>query len=139
LPIGGSGARQPPPYDTIPPHYDYDQLPSPVPATASPPPPAPPAPPLPPDNRRPNGGGGGGGTALTSPPPAATAAGQSGRGAPASGRPTRPPMPADQLLDELARRQRRGRDVDDGSVSVTFSPAMNGGHYTTSCFTACLV
>jgi len=138
LPIGGSGARQPPPYDTIPPHYDYDQLPSPVPATASPPPPAPPAPPLPPDNRRPNGGGGGG-TALTSPPPAATAAGQSGRGAPASGRPTRPPMPADQLLDELARRQQRGRDVDDGSVSATFSPAMNGGHYTTSCFTACLV
>jgi len=138
LPIGGSGARQPPPYDTIPPHYEYDQLPSPVPATASPPPPAPPAPPLPPDNRRPNGGGGGG-TALTSPPPAATAAGQSGRGAPASGRPTRPPMPADQLLDELARRQRRGRDVDDGSVSATFSPAMNGGHYTTSCFTACLV
>jgi len=139
LPIGGSGARQPPPYDTIPPHYEYDQLPSPVPATASPPPPAPPAPPLPPDNRRPNGGGGGGGTALTSPPPAATAAGQSGRGAPASGRPTRPPMPADQLLDELARRQQRGRDVDDGSVSATFSPAMNGGHYTTSCFTACFV
>jgi len=97
--VSGAGVRQPPPYDSVPPHYDR---PSPQP-TVSPPPPPPPAPPLPPDNRQRH-------PQLDqtpiSPLPASAAA-QSGRGSPATNRPQRPPPPSERPRDE---RRPPGRD-----------------------------
>ena len=90
--------RQPPPYDSVPPHYDQQSSLSPsasIPAHQ-------PAPPLLSDDRRRRRQTD---QAPVSPPSASVAA-QSGYRAPPSNRPERPPPPSDYLRQRGGNRQR---------------------------------
>ena len=117
--MSSSGVRQPPPYDSVPPHYDQPSsliddgdldrstyldvnVIDSTPPSHPPPPPPQPAPPLPPDDRRRHAD-----QAPISQPPASAAA-QSGRSAPASNRPERPPPPAERPRDERGLQGQHG-------------------------------
>ena len=91
--------RQPPPYDSVPPHYDQQSSLSP---SASIPAPSP-APPLLSDDRRRRRQTD---QAPVSSPSASAVAAQSGYRAPASNRPERPPPPSDYLRQRGDNRQR---------------------------------